>query len=260
MAERDSLVTEEAEEAEAPSAAVGADEPGGLTEEELEQIRERNGLIRAMDAALADIRQRSREGKLTTSSRWAKRSFAPEGMTSDAFEEKLLLYIQERDHAEAEPVMGRIAVPAPLDEAAGDEERPADEPLPDLDVSDIAIMPGKKGIYLYSVALLSHSFARALFLTSEDDEVATFVDVVRTESRVYPRPVSINSFANPPYLWPHDKTRRVFEEVRQAGSFEDIHETKTTKDEIFYYSTLYLSDAQGASLAQWYGVERGMNP
>ena len=33
-----------------------------------------------------------------------------------------------------------------------------------------------------------------------------------------------------------------------------------TKDEVFYYSTLYLSDAQGASLAQWYGVERGMNP
>ena len=31
MAERDSLVTEEAEAAEAPSAAVVADEPGGLT-------------------------------------------------------------------------------------------------------------------------------------------------------------------------------------------------------------------------------------
>ena len=71
MAERDTLVTEKVETAEAPSTAVDAEELGGLTEEELEQVRERNGLIRAMDAALADIRQRS---------------FAPEGMAPDAFE------------------------------------------------------------------------------------------------------------------------------------------------------------------------------
>lgn len=236
------------------------EETGVLSDDELAAIREHNDFIRAADAALTDVRQRSYEGKITTSSRWAKRSFAPEGMDSSKFEERLLLYIEEHDHAEAKPVMGRIDAPAPLGSQPDDAGSSEEERLPDLDVSDIAMMPGKRGIYLYSVALLSHSFARALFLTAENDDVATFVDVVRTESSVYPRPVAIDCFMNPPYLWSIAKTRQVFEKTKKAGSFKDIDETSTSTGVTYYYSDLYLSAAQARSLAEWYGVEQRRNP
>lgn len=230
------------------------------TEEELDQIRERNAFIRAAGAALTDMRQRSYEGKLTATSRWRKRAFAPEGMDAAAFEERLLDYIDQRDHAEAKPVMGEVRAPRPLEAELEGREVSEDEPLPDLDVSDVAVLTGKKGIYLYSVALLSHSFAKALFHTAEDNDLATFVDVVRTESSVYPRPVAIQSFSNPPYLWPRERTRRIFNEVVASGAFSDIHKVKTTFGTPYYYSDLYLSEAQATSLAQWYGVERNANP
>ena len=231
-----------------------------LTDAELAAIHERNELVRAFDAALADLRQRSYEGKLTKPARWRKLSLAPAGMDAAAFEEALVDYIESSEHAVDAPVMGKVDAPRPLEvEQEGTEVDP-DAPLPERPVNDIALIYGKKGIYLYSVALMSHSFAHALYLTAENDDVATFVDVVRNESRVYPRPVSENSFVNPPYLWSHAKTARVFEKATASGAFGDLAVTRTSMDEAYYYSTLYLSDAQARALAEWYGVEKGMNP
>lgn len=231
-----------------------------LTPEELEAIHTHNAFIRALDEVLTDIRQRSYEGKLTTSSRWKKRSFAPEGTDAKVFEEQALTYIEEHDHAEAKEVRGKLAAPKPLSVELEGQEISDDEMLPELDVTDIALIFGKKAIYLYSAALMSHSFAHALFLTAEDDDVATFVDVVRNESRVYPRPVSIECFMNPPHLWSHAKTEQVYEKAIANEGFDDIRVTKTTMGELFYYSNRYLSDAQGKALAQWYGVDKGLNP
>ena len=228
--------------------------------EEVEATHERNAFLRAVDAVLTDIRQRSYEGKITTSSRWKKRSFAPEGTDAKAFEEQVLLYIQQRDHAEPTEVRGKLVAPKPLDVQLEGQEVDPDEPLPEPEVCDIALIMGKKAIYLYSAALMSHSFAHALFLAAEDDEVATFVDVVRTESRLYPRPVAQDSFMNPPYLWSRARTKKVFEKVTADDAFKDIHVTHTSAGEAYYYSDWYLSDAQGKALAQWYGVEKGLNP
>ena len=238
-------------------AAATSTEP---TPEELDAVHTHNAFIRALDDALCDVRQRSYEGKLTTSSRWKKRSLAPEGMDARAFEEQALTYIEEHDHAEAKEVRTKLTAPKPLSVQLEGSDISPDDPLPDVDVSDIALIFGKKGIYLYSAALMSHSFAHALFLTAEDNDVATFVDVVRTESRVYPRPVAADSFMNPPYLWSRSKTRQVFDQVVAAGTFGDIHVTTTSEGEPYYYSDWYLSDAQGKALAEWYGVEKNLNP
>lgn len=248
------------DEADAEALPADGEDVRALTDEERAAILAHNAFIRAADAALTDVRQRSYEGKLTTTTRWKKRAFAPEGMDAKAFTEQLMTYIQDRDHAEAKPVMGRVAAPKPLEVELEGVELADTDKLPDLDVSDIAFMFGKKGIYLYSVALLSNSFARALYLTAEDNDMATFVDVVRTESSTYPRPVGIDAFMNPPYLWPRSKTLRVFDEVVATGSFNDIKQTATSFGTPYFYSDMYLSEAQAASLAQWYGVERGMNP
>lgn len=240
-------------------AAEEAAEPE-LTPEEREAIHARNALIRALDAAFTDVRQRSYEGKLTTTARWRKRPVAPEGMTAKEFEAALLEYLAAHEHAEAKPVMGRVAAPKPLDVELEGQELTEDDPLPEPVVTDIALMQGKKATYLYSVSLLSHSFAKALYHTAEDNDVATFVDVVRTESSTYPRPVGIDSLMNPPYLWSRAHTREVFGKVQEAGSFNDIHEVHASNGVAFYYSDLYLSEAQAKSLAEWAAVERQRNP
>lgn len=231
-----------------------------LTDDQRAAIHSRNALIRAWDRALTDMRQRSYEGKLTTPGRWKRLALAPEGMDADAFEDGLVEYIEDHEHAEDSPALGAMSAPLPLDELLRDAELGEDDPLPEPDVSDVVMLFGKKGIYLYSKPLLSHSFAHALFLTTESDELSTFIDVVRSESRTYPRPVSILSFMNPPYLWSTDKTHSIFEQASAEDAFADIHTCTTSENEQFFFSTMYLSDAQGKALAEWIGVEKGRNP
>ena len=155
------------EAAGAPSPQVpDVCDPEEPTPEELAEIHAHNAWVRALDAALTDIRQRSYEGKLTTMARWRKRSVAPEGMSAQEFEQKFAAYLDEHEHAEAKPVMGRLAAPKPLAVELEGREVPEDEPLPEPSVVDIALMQGKKATYLYSAALLSHSFAKALYHTA----------------------------------------------------------------------------------------------
>ncbi|MDY2777215.1 MAG: hypothetical protein SOU51_02400 [Collinsella sp.] len=224
------------------------------------QVEADNAFILALDDALTDVRQRSYEGKLTKPSRWRKMSMQPAGCDPREFERRALAFIVERDHAEDAPAMGSISAPPPLSVRMEDDPIGEGEPLPEPDVSDIAVIYGKKGAYLYSKALMSHSFAHALFLTSEDDDLAIFVDVVRSESRVYPRPVAASTFANPPYLWSDERTMRVFGEVSSDAAFADLKLVRASNGEPYFYSDRYLSDAQGRALAEWYGVEKGMNP
>lgn len=230
------------------------------TDQELAQIHQRNALIRAWDKALTDMRQRSYEGKLTTPARWKRLAIAPQDMDQRDFETGLMDYISSHDHADDSPAIGQMEAPKPLDVILEGQEVDEDEPLPNPDVSDVVLLYGKKAVYLYSKPLLSSSFAHALFVTTENDDLSTFIDVVRTESRVYPRPVSILDFMNPPYLWPIEKTRELFESIGDEAAFADIHTCKTSLDETFFYSTRFLNDAQGKALAEFYGVEKGRNP
>ena len=264
MEERNDNVSAETTAIDETAVEVAAEaseqEAKTLTDEERAAIHAENAWIRALDAALTDVRQRSYEGKLTTTGRWRKRAIAPEGMTAKEFEQKFMDYLDTHEHAEAKPVMGRLAAPKPLDVELEGRELSEDDPLPERSVVDIAILQGKKATYLYSAALLSHSFAKALYHTAEDNDVATFVDVVRTESSTYPRPLGIDSLMNPPYLWSPAHTREVFAKVQEAGSFKDIHETHASNGRTYYYSDIYLSEAQARSLAEWYGVEQQRNP
>ncbi len=247
---------------------MAVDEPADSSDEapseeqdtELEARLERNAFIRALDAVLADLRQRSDEGKITTPARWRKRAMQPEGTDARAFEEKVLTYIEEHDHSSGEAHAGRIAVPQDLAALLGNGESSDDEALPELAVNDIVLLWGKKGAYLYSEALMANNYAHMLFLTAEDDDLGTFVDQVRNESKIYPRPMAASSFRNPPFLWSVAKAKQLFARTQEAGSFPDIKVTVTSIGQWYFYSDLYLRDAQAKALAEFYGVERQRNP
>lgn len=228
--------------------------------EALLQIHARNDWLIAADQALSDLRLRSRDGKLTTSERWVKRAFAPTGTDAHVFAEQLLAFIEERPHAEDAPAMGTQDLPLGYDDRPELDELGLDDPLPEPEVADIVILYGKSGIYLYSKPLMSHSFAHALFNTAEGDDLATFADVVRTESRMYPRPVAASDFLNHPYLWSASKVASLFERAMDDEAYEDIQVVTTSLNESFFYSTRHLGPAQGAALAEWYGVEKFRNP
>lgn len=232
----------------------------GSSSEEIAAIHARNDWLIAADQALADLRRRSRDGKLTSPERWVKRAIAPAGVDAKAFADEMLAYIEEHPHAEDSPAIGKQEMPMGYDDRPELDELGLDEPLPDPEVSDVVVLYGKSGVYLYSKPVMSHSFAHALFNTAEGDDLATFADVVRTESRVYPRPVAASDFLNQPYLWSAAKVAGLFERAMADESYSDIEITTTSLNESYFFSTRHLSPAQGKALAEWYGVEKFRNP
>ena len=249
--------------AAAPSAeveATGESAAAAPSAEEVAAIHARNDWLIAADQALADLRRRSYDGKLTSPERWVKRAYAPAGVDAKTFADELLSYIEDHPHAEDSPAIGKQDVPLGYDDRPELNELGLDEPLPEPEVSDIVALYGKSGVYLYSKPLMSHSFAHALFNTAEGDDLATFADVVRTESRVYPRPVAASDFLNQPYLWSASKVAGLFERAMADEAYSDIEITTTSLNESFFFSTRHLSPAQGKALAEWYGVEKLRNP
>ena len=128
-----------------------------------------------------------------------------------------------------------------------------------LSCDDIVVIEGKADTYLYSRESMTDNFAHWAYLAAENDDLVTFVDNVREEARVYPRPMLAKSFKNFPYLWDIERAEAAYRAVRESGEHPDIERVAATKGDVYFYSTDYLSHAQAKALAQWYSVEKPLN-
>jgi hypothetical protein len=126
--------------------------------------------------------------------------------------------------------------------------------------SDIAVLQGTKARYLYSTDFMTDSFAHWTYLALEDDKVATFVDIVREESRTYPRPMVYRALLNDPFRMTEDQVLDCWKTVRESEKFPDIASCDASNGDVYFYSSDYLSGAQAKALAEYYSVERWMNP
>lgn len=129
-----------------------------------------------------------------------------------------------------------------------------------LPTADIAVLEGTKNRYLYSTDFMTDSFAHWTYLALEDDKVATFVDIVREESRVYPRPMVYRALLNDPFRMTEDQVLDCWKTVQESEKFPDIASCSASNGDAYFYSSDYLSEAQAKALAEYYSVERWMNP
>lgn len=138
------------------------------------------------------------------------------------------------------------------DEEAGPVERV-------IDCSGIVALVGAHSYYLYDRTAMTDAYAHWAFLAAEDDNVVTFVDCVREDSRVYPRPLAASSLGNPPFNLAQDVVAQTWDIVRESGAYPDIQQTVASNGDVYYFSTEHLSPAYAASLAEWDAVERKMH-
>lgn len=128
-----------------------------------------------------------------------------------------------------------------------------------IDCKDIAALIGRYSYYLYDRTLMTDAYAHWAFLAAEDDEVVTFVDCVREESRTYPRPMPVESLENEPFRFSRERILGIWDEVCSSGDYPDIQQTSASNGDIFFYSTRYLDSEYARSLAEWAAVERLRN-
>ncbi len=123
----------------------------------------------------------------------------------------------------------------------------------------IEILVGAQSYYLYSSDVMTDAYAHWAYLAAEDDKVITFVDCVREDSRVYPRPLAASNLKNPPFDFDDAVIKEAWDTVRESGVYPDIEQTIASNGDVYYYSTRYLKPAHAISLAEWDAVERKMH-
>ena len=120
----------------------------------------------------------------------------------------------------------------------------------------IKVLMGMHSYYLYDETLMTVSYARWAFLAAEDNPVVTFVECVREDSRVYPRPYAAECLKNPPFRMTDEQIEETWQAVRDSGNYPDIERTEASNGDVYYYSTQYLESGYAASLAEYDAVER----
>ena len=120
----------------------------------------------------------------------------------------------------------------------------------------IKVLMGMHSYYLYDETLMTASYARWAFLAAEDNPVVTFVECVREDSRVYPRPYAAECLKTPPFRMTDEQIEETWQAVRDSGNYPDIERTEASNGDVYYYSTQYLESGYAASLAEYDAVER----
>jgi len=126
----------------------------------------------------------------------------------------------------------------------------------DPDCSNIEVLMGHASYYLYDDSVMTDAYARWAFLAAEDDRIATFVECVRSESKVYPRPMAAQGLMNDPFSLTEDEINEVWETVSQMDEYSDIGKTVASNGAVYFYSRQYLNDPYAAALAEWEAVDR----
>lgn len=149
--------------------------------------------------------------------------------------------------------MGDEIVLVPKGEGDREEERL------EVDCEHIRVLTGKYTYYLYDDERMTDAYAHWCFLAAEDDDEATFAELVREESRVYPRPMSIRGLENEPFNKTPDQIESIWEQMHASGNYPDLARTTASNGDVYYFSTTYLTEDYANSLAEWTSVGRRMS-
>lgn len=123
----------------------------------------------------------------------------------------------------------------------------------------IVTLVGQHSYYLYDSDLMTKSYAHWAFLAAEDNPMATFVDCVREDGRVYPRPFAAEDLANPPFHMNKSKVEDTWVELQKSGEYPDIERCEASNGDVYFFSTLYMDRTLAESLAEYRSVERLSN-
>jgi hypothetical protein len=111
--------------------------------------------------------------------------------------------------------------------------------------------------HYYSSRSLSEAYAGILVRKKENSLVA---EIVRENSAIYPRPVPLNIFKEPPFDLSEEEIMDCLEKLGEHAEYQDIAQTTTSIGTIFLYSNQHLDPAYASTLAEWLDVGQVNNP
>jgi hypothetical protein len=79
-------------------------------------------------------------------------------------------------------------------------------------------------------------------------------EIVRENSAVYPRPVPVETFSDPPFDMTEEEIKTCLARMAGQEELKDICQTTTSAGTLFLFSRLHLEPGHAAMLADWQDV------
>lgn len=128
------------------------------------------------------------------------------------------------------------------------------------DNRDITEIRDRNGIsFYYSDRSLSETYA-GILLWKSDDPLWLMAQVVRDNSRRYPRPVPVASFQEPPFGLTGEEIAECLRVMGNREEYQDVARTVTSVGTQFLYSTEHLDPDHAFMLAEWLDVGQVNSP
>jgi hypothetical protein len=102
--------------------------------------------------------------------------------------------------------------------------------------------------YYHYKPQMSSLYAR--ILSTGNNKMVQVASVVRDSSRDYPRPVALEIFEYPPFLFEAEALQQCLRDMAENPEYEDIRFTESSVGTVYLYSTLYLDEDYAAFLAE----------
>jgi hypothetical protein len=125
---------------------------------------------------------------------------------------------------------------------------------------DLKEIHGRKGgSYYYSAGSMSETYA-GILVWKEEGPLWLIAEVVRENSKLYPRPVPLGRFGEPPFDLSQDTILECLAALGHDRQYQDIEQTLTSIGTTFLYSRRHLDPDYAAMLAEWIDVGQSDNP
>jgi len=125
------------------------------------------------------------------------------------------------------------------------------------DLHELAAQDGSRRYY--SSHFMTEAYAMIL-LQKLGDHLRLIAETVRENSAVYPRPVPLDIFTQPPFDLTRQEVVNDLERMAAEEEYRDIVPTTTSASRVFLYSTLHLEPEYASMLAEWLDVGQFNNP
>jgi hypothetical protein len=125
------------------------------------------------------------------------------------------------------------------------------------DLQELTAQDGSR--HYYSPQFMTQAYALML-LQKQGDPLRLIAEIVRQNSQVYPRPVPLDIFTQPPFDLTRQEVLNDLDRMAAEEEYRDIVPTTTSASRVFLYSTLHLEPGHASMLAEWIDVGQFNNP
>ena len=113
--------------------------------------------------------------------------------------------------------------------------------------------------HYYSSLSMTQAYA-GILNQKRNNHLQLIAETVRENSAVYPRPVPLHMFTQPPFDLTRQEVLNDIQRMAAEEDYRDIMQTTTSVSGVFLYSTLHLDPEYASMLAEWLDVGQFENP